>query len=254
MTATLNTVIKTGLTLLWSLIILIAGSYYLFPSGYAFAAYHSGLLPITPKIKAAAPDLWYNQQEALLTQANEQLKQNRSRLSENRDRINSEITHYQHKAKQAHELLLQANELYQQRPDAETYYFIGKDYAPGSFSAQVVVLKGQKDAADQAVAALEQARLKLDETWIKVAKKSSQLSADQTRLSTARILWNSKRVLSELDIELDVEEVKAISEHDIRTVEELIDDASRIQTPKTRLVSSDELKLSSEALAILNGL
>jgi len=237
--------------LIWSVIIIGALSYYFFPAGYAFAAYHSGVLPVTDHIKQASPGLWYEYQELLLSQATEQLSQNRDRLSENRDRLQSEAAIYQDKAHQAQVLLAQARELYKTSPNAGSFRFIGKEYTPSAFSVQVVVLKGQLDAANQSIAALQGARVKLEDTWVMVAKKSAQLSADHTRLATARILWDTKRILGGLEIDVDLGEVREISRHDIRTVEELLEDAARIQPPSASPDVSQGNDLTAEAIAIL---
>jgi len=245
-------IITTTFTALWSAIFIAALSYYFFPAGYAFAAYQSGLLPVTERIKEASPSQWYDHQEGLLAQANEQLDQNRERLSANRGRLQKESALYRDKAEQAQALLKQASDLYQANPNAGVYRFIGKEYSPSSFSAQVVVLKGQLDAANESIAALERAQIKLEETWVTVAKKAAQVSADRTRLATARVLWDTKRILGSLEIDLDLGEIHELSRHDIRTVEELIDDAARIQPAAVATAPTQGNGMTAEALAILN--
>lgn len=245
---------RNTFALIWAAVIIAGLSYRFFPAGYAYAAYNSGFLPVTEYVKEASPGLWFDHQESLLGRAAEQLNHNRDRLSENRARLQQEAATYQEQAKQAKRLLTRAKELHRRTPNAEQYSFIGKDYTPGNFSAQVVVLKGQLDAANQSVQALEQARVKLDETWMTVAKKTAQVSADKTRLATARILWDTKRILSSLELDLDLGAIEEISRHDIRTLEELMDDAARIPNAQPAVAQVQGNRMTDEALAILDNL
>lgn len=247
-------VLRDTFAVIWMLVIIGGLVYHFFPAGYAYAAYHSGFLPVTVRIKESSPGLWFDYQESLLARAGEQLDRNRQRLSENRALLQKEAATYQEKAEQARRLLTKAKALYQTTPEAESFSFIGKAYTPGNFSAQIVVLKGQLDAANQSVEALDQARVKLDETWMTVAKKTAQVSADQTRLATARILWDTKRILGSLELDLDLGEIDQISQHDIRTLEELINDAAKVPASQPRVAQAQGKQMTDEALAILQNL
>ena len=236
--------------LFWAAIT-VAVFYNFFPKVYAVAAYGTGLLPVTQKIKDAAPDLYFAYQERMLEKAEGLLKQKRDQLSANRRRVQEKMAEYQEKIHKIQSLLNQARTVYQSNPNASAYLFIGKRYAPGEFSAQILVLDGQKKASEEAVAKLDRARTEIDKTWVAIAKKDSQLSADRARLETARILWETDHLLGDLRVDTDLSQIEKMGDYTLRTVDELLADAKAIETKPAPATASAAESLSPEALAVL---
>jgi len=235
----------------WALGITIGALYAFWPQGYAMVASHVEVLPITDKVKEAAPDVWLKQKEAKLKRAGSQLKKKRDRLASNRKLTDRKIAEYHKQEQRSKGMLAQARSLYNRDPAATRFYFIGKDYSASSFSTQLQVIQSELDAARASLRSLEHAKEQVNSTWATLAKKSAQLSADITSLSTARILWESQHLLGDLDITTDFEGLNAISEHDIRTIEELIMDAEKLPVRPVAPAAAGDTGLSEEAMRIL---
>ncbi len=237
--------------LAWALGMTIGALYFFWPQAYAVTAYHSGFLPMTEKVKEVSPEVWFKYQENLLSNAEVTLTALRGRLSNNNSTIDKKSGEYRKQERASQALLDKATALYQKAPDASSFTFIGKEYTPASFSTQVVVLKSQLDGARESLRLLEQAKEKLSAAWIDVAKKDAQISADLSRVATARVLWDTQKLLSDLEISVDFDDLSTMSEHDIRTVEELIKDSERLPMQPSATDTSAAGGMSDEALKIL---
>ncbi len=240
--------------LTWSASMATGAIYNFFPEAYAAVAYHSSVLPITEKVKKAAPSMWYRYQSARLNSASKSLSQSRRRMQQNRSEIEAKREQYQSQLDRSEQLLNAAKGIYSDQAGTNSYQFIGKRYTPGTFSAQVIVLNEQVNATRASLQALQKAGLKLDQVWSRVAKKEAQLSADKTRLATAQTMWDTQKLLSSFDMEFDLEgldEITQTNEFELRTVEELLSDASHIRQ-RHDAAATPEKQLSNEALAILN--
>ena len=232
--------------------ITVAVFYHFFPKVYAVAAYSTGLLPVTQKIKEAAPDLYFAYQERLLEKGETLLKEKRDQLSANRGRVQEKLAEYQDKIKKIERLINQARAIYQANPAANEYRFIGKRYTPEAFSAQILVLGGQKKASEQAIAKLDHARTEIDKAWVAIAQKDSELSSDRARLETARILWETDHLLGDLRVETDLSDIEEMGDYTLRTVDELLKDAANLESAETAPAPTQAHEgLSPEALAIL---
>ncbi|MCV6590452.1 MAG: hypothetical protein OIF57_15730 [Marinobacterium sp.] len=235
----------------WAVGITLGALYVLWPQGYAMTAHYVEILPMTDKAKEAAPDIWLAHKEAMLKRADSQLKKTRDRLASNRKLTDRKIAEYRKQERRSKAMLAQARSIYNRDPAAKRFYFIGKDYSASSFSTQLQVIQSEMEAARESLRSLEHAKEQVNNAWATVAKKDAQLSADIARLSTARILLESQNLLGDLDITTDFDDLNAISEHDIRTIEELILDADKL--PVRPVVPADvgDTGLSEEAMRIL---
>jgi len=240
--------IKHTLHCILALLLIMAALYQFMPKLYATAAYQAGL-PVTERIKQANPDAWFDYQTKRLGHAATTLKEYRKKSTDNRSEINAQLLHYNEEQSRAALLLAEAKRIYQENPEAARLEFVGRSYSLSEFGSQVVVLNAQIKAFGDSVIELKKAQTLQENAWLQLAEKEATLEADRTRLVTARQIWRTQELLTDLEVTIDSAPLQE-QESILRTVDELLIDVAKLPAAAPIVQGSG---ISVEALGILQG-
>jgi hypothetical protein len=225
--------------------------YQALPSAYGYVAFTMGL-PVTERIKQAAPEDYLAHQARRLHTAEASYNQNRAAVKQQRERIQAALAANEQPLAAARYWLAEARKAYQARPDSPAFDLAGKQYTPAQFGQQVVLLQDQVQAYEHAGRQLRESDGQLNHLEVDLVKAQSSLQADRVRLDSARLSWETRRVLDDFDLDLalpaDVADQVRTSDYILRSAQELSSDQATL-APEGR---QPDTGLSSEALAILS--
>ena len=169
--------------------------------------------------------------------------------------LNARLKQYQEKQAAGEQILAEARRQYQADPDAMFYYLAGKRLTPSEFDYQVQFTASELAAITASIHQLQTVRNKERAIWDAMAKATGEFELKRAQLETARIAWETDRIVTGLNIDFhNAADALAQSGSVIRDIDQLLSDTrigdSQISL-ETIVAESDAQRISDGTKALL---